>query len=140
MSTNESIFELYDYIDENSLEEGSALKEHLVYVDKEWEKLPDDKLKDGDRTLLALPMIDLTLKSKEFALAKKWIDIYLYDENDRDHIALYEGKLEFEKGNFKQAYSLFEEAFKLSSGRMMEGKGVYQDFYLHPEKYYEREG
>jgi len=135
MNINEHIFELFDYIDENSDSENNALIGHLEYVDKAWNALPEPKLDDPDRTLLALPMMDLSLKVKKFEIAKKWIEIYLYEETDQGAIALYYGKLEFEKGNYNEAHDLFSKAFKLSNGRMMEGEGEYLELYLNPEKY-----
>ncbi len=135
MVIKEKIYELFDYIDNHALEEGNRLKKHLDYVDSEWNKLYSKKNDDSDRTLLALPMIDLTLKIKKFEMAKKWIDIYLDHESSEDEISLYNGKLEFEKLNYQKAHSLFKKSFELSNGRMMEGEGIYLDFYLNPEKY-----
>lgn len=135
MNINEKIFELFDYIDEYSLEDDEVLKKHLDYVDLEWGKLPDSKLDDTDRTLLADTMIDCYLRVKKFVEARNWIDIYLYGESFPEEVAFHNGRLEFEKGNFKEAYDLFDKAYKLSKGRMMQGKGKYQEFYLDPEKH-----
>ncbi|MCF6348439.1 MAG: hypothetical protein L3J20_09095 [Flavobacteriaceae bacterium] len=135
MNVNEKIFELFDYIDENSLEEGESLLKHLTYVNSEWDVLPEIKMEDVDRTLLAILMIDLFMKVKDFDNMKKWIEVYLYDEQYQEQISFYNGKLEFEMGNYDKAYALFDEAFKLTNGRMLEGKGVYLDFYKNPEKY-----
>jgi len=135
MNINEKIFELFDYIDENSLEEGENLLKHLIYVNREWDALSEIKMNDVDRTLLAILMIDLFMKVKDFDNMKKWIEVYLYDEQYQEQISFYNGKLEFEMGNYDKAYALFDEAFKLTNGRMLEGKGVYLDFYKNPEKY-----
>ncbi|WP_055446371.1 tetratricopeptide repeat protein [Lacinutrix mariniflava] len=135
MNINEKIFELYDYIDEHSLDDNKELEKHLNFVNIEWDKLPDSKLDDSDRTLLADTMIECLFKTKNYQLAENWVNIYLDNKSFPEEVAFHYGRLEFEKENFEKALKLFKEAYKASKGRIIEGKGKYKDFFLHPEKY-----
>ena len=98
MDINENIFELFDYIDEYSELEGSDLAKHLDYVNTKWDALPDSKLEDPDRTLLALLVIDLFIKLKDFENAEKWIKVYLHDEVYPEQISFYNGMLIVQEG------------------------------------------
>lgn len=101
MDVNEKIFELFDLIDQSSLEDDDTLSKELSNVDAEWDKIPAAKMEDSDRTLLAMAMMDFSIKVKKFDLAKKWTDVYLYKESHQETIELYTGQLDFMKANTK---------------------------------------
>lgn len=135
MSINETIFELYDHIDEYSLENDEKLSKELDYVNNSWDKLPEEKIEDTDRTLLAMSMMDLSLKVKNYNLAKKWTDIYLYKENNQEISDLYNGQLAFYQQKYDIAYKLFKSAFDLSNGRIFSERKEFLDLIKNPDKY-----
>lgn len=118
MDVNEKIFELFDLIDQSSDEDQDVLSGELTNVDAEWDNLPAAKMEDSDRTLLAMAMMDSSIKVKKFDLAKKWTDIYLYKESHQEMIELYLGQLDFYQENYKNAYERFKTACDLSNGRV----------------------
>jgi tetratricopeptide (TPR) repeat protein len=137
MDINAKIFELVDYLDKNLLNEDHyLLKKAIEYINTEWDKMPNEKMDDSDNTLLALVAIDICFKIKDFESAKKWIDIYLYEEEYRPTICFHLGELDFHKGNFKEAYELFKEAQILSKNRELQGREKYLDLVKNPNKYF----
>jgi tetratricopeptide (TPR) repeat protein len=138
MDINAKIFELVDYLDKHLIiEDQRVLEKAIKYANAEWDKMPDEKMEDSDNTLLALVAIKICFKIKDFKNAKKWIDIYLYEEEYRPTICFHLGELEFHKGNFKEAYKLFKEAQEISKGRELKGYAEYLDLVKNPNKYFE---
>jgi hypothetical protein len=135
MDVNKKIFELFDLIDESSLEDDNVLSEELTNVDAEWDNLPAAKMEDSDRTLLAMAMMDSSIKVKKFDLAKKWTDIYLYKESHQEMIELYLGQLDFYQENYKNAYERFKTASDLSNGRVLNERPEFLDLLKNPDKY-----
>jgi hypothetical protein len=135
MDVNKKIFELFDLIDESSLEDENVLSEELTNVDAEWDNLPAAKMEDSDRTLLAMAMMDSSIKVKKFDLAKKWTDIYLYKESHQEMIELYLGQLDFYQENYKNAYERFKTASDLSNGRVLNERPEFLDLLKNPDKY-----
>jgi hypothetical protein len=135
MDVNKKIFELFDLIDESSLEDDNVLSEELTNVDAEWDNLPAAKMEDSDRTLLAMAMMDSSIKVKKFDLAKKWTDIYLYKESHQEMIELYLGQLDFYQEKYKNAYERFKTASDLSNGRVFNERPEFLDLLKNPDKY-----
>jgi hypothetical protein len=135
MDINEKIFELFDLIDQSSLDDDNILITELTSVDAEWDRLPAAKMEDLDRTLLAMAMMDSSIKVKRFDLAKKWTEIYLYKESHQEMIELYLGQLDFYQGNYKSAYERFKNAADLSNGRVFDERPEFSDLLINPDKY-----
>jgi hypothetical protein len=135
MNINETIFELFDHIDENSLESDAKLSKELDYVNNIWDNLPEEKIEDTDRTLLAMSMMDLSLKVKNYDLAKKWTDIYLYKEKNQEISDLYNGQLAFYQQKYDVAYHLLKNAFDLTNGRIFSERKDLLDIIVNPDRY-----
>ncbi len=109
----------------------------LLKINEKWDKLPEEKLKCNEKSMLALFMHKPLLSLSLFDLAEKWINILLIDRiNDPSQVGMYKGKLAFEKQDFKTAYEYFQMAYQDSKDRPFQGeKSSYLDLVKNPEKY-----
>lgn len=135
MDINSKIFELYDYLNEHT-EGGKASVHAITFVDQEWEKMPEKKMQDDDRTLLALEMIGGALDNNDRTLAEKWADIYLLNEDYKPTICFQKGRIAFHFKEYQTAFNYFKEAQDLSNNRELKGQDKFLDLLKNPNKYF----
>jgi hypothetical protein len=95
------------------------------FLQQAWELLPNPKFNYDESYHLAKYLVNEYLVLRDFNAAKKWsetlllCDLERIDSGEREFIS---GKVEFERGNLKEAKAFFLVANIKSRGRCFEGE------------------
>jgi tetratricopeptide (TPR) repeat protein len=95
-----------------------------------WEKLPDPKYSYNDSFYIAKSVILKSIKTEDFETAKKWAEIILHCDPERQGGERYmlAGRAFYHSGDNDSAKILFLNAYIHSGGRLFQNK-KYEDFF-----------
>ena len=138
-----------DKIDEFSnkaydlFEAGEKEKSYQLMEDA-WSLYPEPASNWNESYNTARYALDDLLKEGLIERAMIWYNRMTETQNNLNlwegSYEFYSGKVYFEKGDYKLAVENFRKAFKIGGGRYFEDEDPkYKDFYLHPEKYMDKE-
>lgn len=130
--------EILDLQDEASLhfkkEDWNGMKEIMLVA---WDKLPEPKLKYDQSFWVARMMCEAALGEKNVPLAEKWVDIYKVADLERiegGERFFMEARLAYLKEDFDKAKELFQQADKLSKGRLFQNPSYVEYLKFYKQK------